>query len=150
MAQIIQPQGIAPVIKVRKGTGGVWSKGLGAVGAVAGGVIGAIAGGPAAPAGALAGSSAGMGLGSALGSFVDRPDREQVVSQGSPSVGGISPSGSSDAMLRRLQIQRENRLAALTQAEAALPQLGAQAVQDFGPAIIQARILEQKRAGGMA
>jgi hypothetical protein len=149
MAQIIQPQGIAPEIKVRKGTGGIWSKGLGAVGAVAGGVVGAIASG-GNPAGALAGSSAGMGLGTGLGSFIDRPDQERVVSQGSPSVVGISPSGSSDAMLRRLQIQRENRLAALTQAEAALPELGTQAVQDFGPAIIQARILEQRRAGGMA
>lgn len=103
---------------------------LPAAGAIIGGIYG---GGPAgAAAGGAIGSVAAQGL-------------TQNQSSGVPQVGG--GQGDADAMMRRQRQLSDDNLKKLVDAEGALHQLPEEQRQQYAPAIIQARMLEQQRQG---
>ena len=100
-------------------------------GGIAGGILGA--GNPAAIAG-------GAGLGNMAGGMVD-PQKPP-----STTIGGGDGSQASAMARRQMQASQDN-LATLRQAEAVLPKLPEPLRQEYAPAIVQARLLEQNRRG---
>ncbi len=140
MAQIIVPQ---------KQKSSNSSSMLPAVGALGGALIGGLlTGGAGAPAGAALGGAA---LGSSLGGAAGTIGSNFVGSNSNPSGGGAIPNnvGQSQlsAMSRRQQAQSQDSLAALTEAEAALPHLPEPLRQEYAAPIIQARMMEQRNRG---
>lgn len=93
---------------------------------------GAIAGASAGPSGALTGYSAG----GAASSFLQKPQPQ-----------GVESSGQAAAMARRQQQLAQDNLETLKQAEASLPALPEHLRQEYAPAIIQARMLEEQQRG---
>jgi hypothetical protein len=124
MAQVIVPQK-----KKNEGLSEILTLGGAAGGAMLGG-----------PGGAMAGASLGASLGGVGGSLIS-----QNQPQGTAGVPG-APSQSM-AMQRRSQQLGTDNLMALTQAEKQLPNLPEDLRQQYAPAIIQARMLEQKQRG---
>lgn len=109
-------------------------------GGIAGGILGTGVGGPGA--GTAAGAALGSQLGGTAGNLLT-----QTPSQGqSPSIGG---EGQAAAMARRQQQMSQDNLATLKQAEGQLPQLPEELRQQYAPAIVQARMMEEKKRGGM-
>lgn len=119
MAQVIRPQ---------KPSGG-----LGEVLGIGGAVIGGIMGGGAP------GAAAGAGVGQTAGNMLEPPEAPQQ-----PVNSSLSEA---NAMKRRQEQLATDNLAVLKQAEASLPSLPEDMRQQYSPAIIQARMLEQQRRG---
>ncbi len=124
MAQVIRPQPRDSGFKELLALGG----------GVAGGVIGGSAGG----VGAVPGAAAGVGIGQTAGSILD-PNKPQ---QENPQAGGQA-----SAMARRQAQMSQDNLATLKQAEASLPSLPEELRQQYAPAIIRARMMEQQARG---
>lgn len=119
MAQVIRPQPQQGDLNQLLSVGG----------AIAGGVVGG-----------LPGAAAGAGIGQMAGGLLNP-------AQGpAPSAGGGDSEAA--AMARRQQQQSQDNLATLKQAEATLPSLPESLRQQYAPAIVQARMLEQQRMGG--
>jgi hypothetical protein len=125
-------QVIAPQVKNNSVTRDLLTIG----GGVVGGVLGAAAGG----VGAVPGAAAGATVGQMAGGLV-APDQEQT--QALPQSG----AGEAAAMARKQQQMSQDNLATLKQAEAALPQLPEGLRQQYAPAIVQARMMEQQQRG---
>jgi len=90
--------------------------------------------------GAFAGNPmAGAGAGQMAAGFIDQPKAP------TPMVG----EGGSEAaaMARKQQEMSTDNLATLKQAEATLPTLPENLRQQYAPAIVQARLLEQQKRG---
>ncbi len=96
-----------------------------------GGVTGALLGGPS---GALMGASAGQTAGGLINSG-------QIPAQ------TVESSGQAEAMARRQQQLAQDNLNTLKQAQAALPQLPENVRQQYAPAIIKARMMEEQSRG---
>lgn len=123
MAQVIRPQ-------TKSDLGEVLTLG----GAIAGGVLGSAGG----PAGAAGGAALGGGLGGMASNMLEPPKPQE-----SPLQGG----GESAAMLRRQQQMSQDSLGTLKAAEAQLPNLPESLRQQYAPAIVQARMMEQQKRG---
>jgi hypothetical protein len=96
---------------------------------------GAVIGAGSGPGGA----AAGAGLGQMAGGIM----QPQQPPQQNPESGG----GQASAMARRQQQMSQDNLATLKQAEAALPSLPEGLRQQYSPAIIRARMMEQQNRG---
>ena len=98
---------------------------------IGGGVAGVAAGG------GVSGALAGAGAGSTVGGIVnpEQPQQEAV------------PAPQAGALQRRQQQLSQDNLALLKRSEASLPSLPEPLRQQYGPAIIQARMMEEKRRG---
>lgn len=109
-------------------------------GTVAGGIVGSIVPG----VGTLAGAGLGGTLGGAAGGAVDNSQSlgMQPIPQGQ-SGGGAEMA----AMSRKQQQMGQDNLAVLQNAETHLPSLPEDLRQQYAPAIVQARMLEQQRRG---
>lgn len=129
MAQVVMPQ--------RRQAGDL-SNLLGIGGAVTGGIIGG-AGTGGTPQGAMMGATAGYGLGQAAGNVLT-PQQQQQQSL---------PQTEMEALRRRHAQLNTDNLAILKQAEAQLPSLPEELRQQYAPAIIQARMAEEQRRGGV-
>jgi hypothetical protein len=108
-------------------------------GSIVGGVIGAVAGKTpgAAMGGAASGGSLGGMIGGAFGQSTPGATRESFDKQ---------PVETSDsAMSRKLEAARQERLAVLRQAEAALPQLDPELRRQYAQPIIEATMAEERR-----
>lgn len=99
---------------------------------IGGGIAGAVYGGPG---GAVAGAGAGQLAGGILSP--QKPPQEN------PQSGG----GEAAAMTRKQQQMSQDTLGTLKQAEASLPTLPENLRQQYAPAIIQARMLEEQKRG---
>ena len=110
---------------------------LQAGGAIAGGIIGSIVPG----AGTIAGATAGAALGGVAGGLADASQKQDA-----PSGVPQQPS-QAYAMSQRQQKLSQDNLATLQQAEAGLPQLPEHLRQQYAPAVIQARMLEERQRG---
>jgi hypothetical protein len=121
MAQVIVPQ------KQK-------NQGLSEILTLGGAGVGAVLGGPG---GALAGASLGSTLGGTAGSYINQNEPQGTA--GAPS--------QNMAMQRRSQQLGTDNLAALKQAEMQLPKLPEDLRQQYTPAIVQARMLEQQKRG---
>lgn len=99
---------------------------------VGGGVIGAAYGG------GLGAALTGAGAGQMAGGLLN--------GQKSPQQ-NIPLNSQASAMARRQQSMSQDNLATLKQAEATLPQLPESLRQQYAPAIVQARMLEQQKRG---
>lgn len=106
-------------------------------GAVAGGYIGYQAGGGAP--GALKGAGAGAALGQLGANTLD--------GDSGPRPQQLSSNSEAAAMSRRMQQQSQDNLADFRKAEAALPYLPEDLRQEYGPAIVRARMMEEQRRG---
>ena len=104
-------------------------------GGIAGGIAGASGGGPP---GAIAGAAVGSSLGGTIGNIVEPPKE-------TPRAGG-SESKSTALMRRQQQIAQDN-LATLKSAEQNLTYLPEDLRQEYAPAIMRARYLEEQRRG---
>ena len=119
MAQVIRPQPQN-------------NNGLNEILPIAGAVVGGIYGGPQ---GAVAGAGAGQMAGGIL-----NPQK--------PGAPTADSGGSEAAAMARKQAQMgQDNLEVLKQAEAHLPSLPEDMRQQYAPAIIQARMLEQQKRG---
>lgn len=124
--------------QVSSGKESKWGRALQTVGMVGGGVVGGIAGN--AP-GAMAGAAAGANLGGTIGGLVD-PAKAGTVKE--TPVAPTVETGDS-AMSRKLEAARQERLAILKQAEAALPQLDPELRRQYAQPIIEATMAEERR-----
>lgn len=111
------------IIPPKKGNGELFQIG----GAIAGGIVGG-------PAGAMTGYS----LGGALGGMENQSNKQAQ---------GTQQSGQSDAMMRRQQQMAQDNLQVLKNAEASLPTLPEELRQQYAPAIVQARMMEEQKRG---
>jgi hypothetical protein len=110
---------------------------------VGGGVVGGILGGMATGgAGAIGGAAGGSSLGGMIGGMLD--PAKQATAAATKEADMLETSGDS-AMARKLAAAREDRLAALRQAEASLPQLPPELREAYAPTIVQATMQEEKR-----
>ena len=149
--QMIRPQQSGG----RNGAGGIGGTGVTASDALmaAGMVAGAMF--PPAGAGIIAGAAGGGGLGAMVGGLADKQMNRGSGGGGNQQVGavGVPSSGEgSKAISRRLeQIAADNGSTSnydkLVAAEAATAQLPEKMRQEYQPALIQARLLEQQRLG---
>ena len=94
-------------------------------------------------AGQLAGTALGGPVGGAVGGMVGG----KLAGSGTPQAPQATGASESDAMRRRIEQNNENNLSTLMQAEQTLPSLPEDMRQEYGPAIVQARILEQRKRG---
>ena len=155
MAQINMPQRKNPNSDAAKYLplagaiiGGAVSGGAGApagaaAGAAAAGTGAAAAAAPVAAGGigaAVTGASTGAGLGGVLQGAVSSNDQQRQ--PGIPQ----QPS-QAYAMSQRQQKLSQDNLATLQQAESQLPRLPEQLRQQYAPAVIQARMLEERQRG---
>ena len=132
MAQINMPQ--------RKNPNNEAAKYLPLVGAGIGALAGGVGAAPGAALGAsLSGASTGAGLGGIAQGAVasNSPQRSQ----------GIPQPNQASAMAQRQQKLSQDNLATLQQAEAGLPKLPEHLRQQYAPAVIQARMLEERQRG---
>lgn len=108
-------------------------------GAIAGGVVGGIAGGAAggvgAPAGAAGGATMGYGLGGMAGDLLG----------GGGKAGPPTMESSQGAISRRAASQGQSQ--DLAAADAALRRMPPEYQQQYGPAIKQARYLDEQQRG---
>ena len=98
---------------------------------IGGAALGAYATG-GSPQGAMAGASAG-GM---IGGLNQKPQNQPVQAEGQAA-----------AMARRQQQMAQDNLQVLKQAEAQLPSLPEPVRQQYAPAIVQARMLEEQKRG---
>lgn len=141
--QVIRPQ-MGGKTKAQQDQSTIFSLGGAVIGGVFGGAGGAIAGAGAGQAASnlLDAKSSGEALGAGLG-----------VAQGAQGVADRTVQaqpGASPAMQRRLDALGTDELQALQQAESAAAVLPEDQRQRILPTLTQARLLEQRKRGGLA
>lgn len=134
------PIQIAQIRKKTTQEGGKESQ-AGKYGALAGAAIGGLLGAAGGPGAALGGAGAGASLGGLVGGMFGKSEAPEVKETVSPQAVEIDDS----AMTRRLAGQRQDRLAILQQAEAALQQLPKELRQEYASPIVQATMMEERR-----
>src|SRR3990167_6500594 len=108
-------------------------------GTIAGGIIGGTAAGPggAAVGGAVGGSVIGHSAGGIAVNILEPPKQEI----------GVEKQSTATALMRRQQQLAQDNLAVLNEAEQNLAYLPENLRQQYAPAIMQARYLEQQKRG---
>ncbi len=111
-----------------------------AIGTIGGAIVGGFLGGPA-------GAGLGASLGGSAGTIGGEVAANSQGGGGSTSIPNNVGQSQLSAMSRRQQAQSQDSLAALTEAEAALPHLPEPLRQEYAAPIIQARMMEQRNRG---